>query len=231
MTNLDRDKLFSEWKVACMSLEAERFKASVGSQLLKDLFNRWLLKFGSFEGIEQFELLAVSVLSIKSNRPELKKKYTGWADRLRTEFRLLFGSPTIVEDVEIKKNRREYAEFVVGLPYLSYSALIDAWVRHHYKPILENRHKNDRTGRAAENIELELQQLILRGHIFGSDIFEAYGSQVGELGTYDHVYMEDWYKKYESTLPGAYAEPQWFKICRERFPDIFRSNDEGEQDE
>ncbi len=218
---LDKNEIFVSWKSDCMSLGPERFKSSMGSHLLKDLFNRWLVAVGSTEGLEQFELSAIAVLSITSTRSELKRKYAGWADRLKAEFRSLLNSIdfSVVSDSEIDK--KEYAQVMTGLPYFTYSALISAWVKHHYEPILMEKYKDYPYLREPRHIEFELQQLILEGHRFGSSVFVAYDENVGSHGTYDHIYLEAWYKEYELKLPESEIEPQWFKICREAYPNIF----------
>lgn len=236
----DREKIFSDWKTSCMELGPERFKSALGSQLLKDFFNRWLLVFGSFDEITQFKSRTVAVLCIKSKRPELEKKYAGWEDRLGMEFQALLSSLSPSQRADESEDdlyNDEYwkyldAQTITGLPYRPYSSLVDAWVRHHYTQSVTERYgKSLFCDGVSPRVETEIQRLILEGHRFLSEVRCAYEKHVELHPTHEHLFQEEWYKKYQSTLPAAQAEPLWFRTCREVFPEIFVENDGGGQDE
>lgn len=237
---IDQSKIFLSWKSDCMSLGAERFKASMGRELLRDLFNRWQMAVGSLEGIVQYKADAVAVLSIKSQRADLVAKYTGWTDRLKSEFHSLMASRNISSattegDWTATEEYWKFSEArdITGLPYSPYSSLIDAWVRCHYRQqVIEHYARTGHLSKTKEIlVELKIQWLILEGHRFRSEVREAFDKHVGVYETRDAVLSEGWYQAYEATLPASNAEPKWFQVCRECFPTIFQDAQDGGSNE
>lgn len=213
------DSVFAEWTIKCSEFGAQKYKADVGNLLLKSLFNMWLEKFNSIEGIEDYGDSAVKVLTINSRDPKKQEKYAGWDIRIHKLFKSLMNESAIGNDLD-KLKQKEFSKKILEIPMFSpYDPYMDAWARHYYpkkapKTYLENE----------EHRELFLRQIVLKIHQFGSTEFGEYEDHAGNYASEEQLSKEQWYRDCRDNEKN-HIEPAWFRICRDSYPELFSSGE------
>ncbi|MGE0764415.1 MAG: hypothetical protein AB7N80_14155 [Bdellovibrionales bacterium] len=222
----DQQNIFEEWRRECLELNAERFKATVGRELLRELVRRWQEAYGDVQLLREIREKVVAVLSIKSTRPELRSKYKGWTDRLEKE---------LIDQIEARsQNSLKLAGFANHLlnwaMFVDFCPLKEAWVRAKFTHEVVDRLTKHNASVAQlsrkpprpvtnEDIEWELVTYFVRVHQRWTPLSEEY-----ENFLFSDAYAEpteQWLLEFNSK-PEPTEIPFWYQVCREQFPQLFR---------